>query len=352
MTVWQDRAGRLAVPGLRMAALAVLCLSLVAPPAGAQRGPSGQSNVIIDYSVLDELGPAPNVPQLLMPRPGAMTPPPPPGFVPSPVLRQPQASTGERIQLTPPKSVKKRPVKRTAKAPSKSSAKAKTTAKAKARPTENRTAARSETPPAPPPTPSAAPPPPPPVAEPTPTPPAPPPAPSNAARQLTPIEPPPAPPPAAPAPPAPAASPEPAPLAAPPMAPAPPAATPAAPPTPAEQPSQTAALSQPDAAGGDTTRIMFEAGSTRLEADATAALQRVAQSLAADDKLRIQLLAYAAGTAETASQARRQSLTRALAARSYLIDKGVRSTRIDVRALGIKSEGGPPDRIDVVVTRR
>jgi outer membrane protein OmpA-like peptidoglycan-associated protein len=99
-------------------------------------------------------------------------------------------------------------------------------------------------------------------------------------------------------------------------------------------------------------RIAFDAGSARISADGTNALKKVAQSMAADDKLRIQLLAYAGGTDETASQARRLSLSRALAARSYLIGEGVRSTRIDVRALGNKSEGGPADRIDVVVTRR
>jgi hypothetical protein len=34
------------------------------------------------------------------------------------------------------------------------------------------------------------------------------------------------------------------------------------------------------------------------------------------------------------------------------MDKGIPSTRIDVRALGNKVEDGPPDRVDVVVTQR
>lgn len=62
--------------------------------------------------------------------------------------------------------------------------------------------------------------------------------------------------------------------------------------------------------------------------------------------------AYAAGTAEAASKARRTSLSRALAVRTFLIENGVRSTRIDVRALGNKAEGGPPDRVDIEVGLR
>ena len=74
--------------------------------------------------------------------------------------------------------------------------------------------------------------------------------------------------------------------------------------------------------------------------------------MSGDDRLRLQLLAYASGASRSASRARRLSLSRALAARSYLIKEGVRSTRIDVRALGNKTQGGPPDRIDLIVTKR
>jgi hypothetical protein len=68
--------------------------------------------------------------------------------------------------------------------------------------------------------------------------------------------------------------------------------------------------------------------------------------------MRLQLLAYSGGGSQTPSQARRLSLSRALTVRSQLIKQGIRSTRIDVRALGNKSEGGPPDRVDIVVTTR
>jgi outer membrane protein OmpA-like peptidoglycan-associated protein len=42
------------------------------------------------------------------------------------------------------------------------------------------------------------------------------------------------------------------------------------------------------------------------------------------------------------------SLSRALAVRSYLIKAGVRSTRMDVRALGNNVQGSPADRVDII----
>ncbi len=99
-------------------------------------------------------------------------------------------------------------------------------------------------------------------------------------------------------------------------------------------------------------RILFTGGSAQLPKKAKETLRRIAGELSTGDELRVQLLAYAQGTPETASQARRLSLSRALAVRSYLIERGVRSTRMDVRALGNKVEGGPADRVDVVLVQR
>lgn len=145
------------------------------------------------------------------------------------------------------------------------------------------------------------------------------------------------------------------PAAAPP--PPPPAQKPVSQPAPAA-PKQTAALPPaPRRAGGKLAagqqfRLSFGAGAAAIQNAAAAQLDDVAKALKADDSLRLQLLAYSGGGAQTPSQARRLSLSRALAVRSHLIEKGVRSTRIDVRALGNKSEGGPPDRVDVIVTTR
>lgn len=65
--------------------------------------------------------------------------------------------------------------------------------------------------------------------------------------------------------------------------------------------------------------------------------------------MRIQLLGYAGSQGESASKARRTSLFRALSVRTYLMKQGIRSTRIDVRALGNRSENGLQDRVDAVV---
>lgn len=97
-------------------------------------------------------------------------------------------------------------------------------------------------------------------------------------------------------------------------------------------------------------QILFDPGvDTMTEAD-QALLDQLAGRLSANADQRIQLRAYASSDDGTASAARRLALARALQVRAYLIENGVRSTRIDVRALGDKVEGtGPLDRIDIVL---
>jgi len=186
-------------------------------------------------------------------------------------------------------------------------------------------------PPAPPPRQVAAPTPPPPPAVTPPPPPAPPVA-SAPPAPTTPPAPPPAPPVAA-APPAPAAPP-------------PPAATPA-PPAPA---TQTAAL-PPAASAPGAGRLSFDGGSAALSEAARQELDRLATTMAGSEAQRLQVVAYAASQDKNTSAARRLSLSRALAVRSYLIDKGIRSTRIDVRAMGTPegAGSGPADRVDLVL---
>ena len=99
-------------------------------------------------------------------------------------------------------------------------------------------------------------------------------------------------------------------------------------------------------------KVIFNNDDTKLSADGQSALESVLGKLAATDNLRVQLMAYAAGGDLTSSKARRISLSRALSVRSYLIEKGVRSTRIDVRALGDKGEGEPKNRVDVNLIER
>lgn len=71
--------------------------------------------------------------------------------------------------------------------------------------------------------------------------------------------------------------------------------------------------------------------------------------LKSDDSSRLQIVSYASSTKPDISNARRISLARALALRSYLMSHGIESHRMDVRALGNQSNGsGVSDRIDLV----
>lgn len=99
-------------------------------------------------------------------------------------------------------------------------------------------------------------------------------------------------------------------------------------------------------------RVLFDQKSAKISDAARAPLQELSNRMKESENLRVQLLAYAEGSPETASQARRLSLSRALAVRSFLINQGVRSTRMDVRALGNKAESGPRDRVDAVLVER
>lgn len=64
---------------------------------------------------------------------------------------------------------------------------------------------------------------------------------------------------------------------------------------------------------------------------------------------RVELDAYGGAPGDKSSDARRLSLRRALAVRQLLIDDGVPSSRIDVRAMGGTDDKGPADRVDVFI---
>ena len=110
--------------------------------------------------------------------------------------------------------------------------------------------------------------------------------------------------------------------------------------------AQAAAPSLPPA-GPLPVTLPFPTGSASLSDPIRDRLDALADSLVGNDK-RVQLLAFAkAEGADAPYVARRLSLERALAVRTYLVGKGIRGTRIDVRALGANGPG-PVDRVDVV----
>jgi outer membrane protein OmpA-like peptidoglycan-associated protein len=105
---------------------------------------------------------------------------------------------------------------------------------------------------------------------------------------------------------------------------------------------------------GRAMMVLFDGADTKLSTSSASALDAIAATISANEDLRIQLKAFAGGDDLSSSKARRMSLSRALAVRSYFIEQGVRSTRIDVRALGSDDEAGvdPINRVDVNITER
>jgi len=341
-------------------AASFLCACVIVIAAGdavAQRSAfangSRAPSVTIDYGVIESLGPRRSVPRLLQPRVRALlnrggaggfraAPVARPPITSAPVGNLASRSTGKRIVLKPPGSVKKRSPPRRAKRATKSrksTARARTRAPAKV---ARKSPARVTKPSAPTPQP-----------------------PRRIQRAKTPVIAPIAPKPApkkpapkkmasrkaAPKPPRPSATagvrPPPPPVIR-------PAPTTRPAPSAAKKQTQTAALSPaPKSSGaGAPVRLVFTAGNAKLTNKTAGQLNAVAKRMKSNSKLRLQLMAYAGGATVSASQSRRLSLSRALAVRSYLIEKGVRSTGIDVRALGNKYEGGPSDRVDIIVNDR
>jgi outer membrane protein OmpA-like peptidoglycan-associated protein len=118
------------------------------------------------------------------------------------------------------------------------------------------------------------------------------------------------------------------------------------------RPATPAAPLPADIPAGTEFRVVFpdDTAQTLSPAD-TRLLSGIAARLRQDENTRLEVLGYASGTPETNRESRRLSLERALAVRSYLIDQGVRRTRIDVRALGQTAPQGPADRVDLLLVK-
>jgi outer membrane protein OmpA-like peptidoglycan-associated protein len=97
--------------------------------------------------------------------------------------------------------------------------------------------------------------------------------------------------------------------------------------------------------------LEFKGNGCDLTPDLSAKLDNVAKQLGDLKDTRLQVRAYATGEDGNTSSARRISLSRALSVRSYLMDKGIKPNRIDVRALGTETDHGPLDRVDMVFVR-
>jgi outer membrane protein OmpA-like peptidoglycan-associated protein len=132
------------------------------------------------------------------------------------------------------------------------------------------------------------------------------------------------------------------------LVPTPPAAAQAAAPPPPPPPISDSAASAATSTGAGL-RVTFGAGQSDLSPASAAAIKSIVQSAPAGDSTSFNVMAYAAGTPEDPSTARRLSLARALAVRSALMAGGVTSSRIYVRALGATGGDDAPDRVDLAV---
>lgn len=99
-------------------------------------------------------------------------------------------------------------------------------------------------------------------------------------------------------------------------------------------------------------RLMFKPSADELSDENTRMLAPQIAKLERDEDLKLRIVAYAGGQGGSSISARRMSLSRALAVRSYLMDRGISASRLEVRALGNRSQDGPPDRVDTTVVPR
>jgi outer membrane protein OmpA-like peptidoglycan-associated protein len=98
------------------------------------------------------------------------------------------------------------------------------------------------------------------------------------------------------------------------------------------------------------SQIVFAPGAPDPSPDAIDAIKTLATPInaaLAGGANRVQVTAYGGTKGDKSSDARRLSLKRALVIRQLLIDGGVPSERIDVRAMGGSSDDETPDRVDI-----
>ncbi len=95
------------------------------------------------------------------------------------------------------------------------------------------------------------------------------------------------------------------------------------------------------------SRVRFLTGKSEITAQAQALLDDLAARLL-QSTVRVRLAAFSGRAGDLSSEARRLSLTRALAIRNYLSSKGVTPDRVDVLAFGGAADG-VTDRVDVLV---
>jgi len=100
------------------------------------------------------------------------------------------------------------------------------------------------------------------------------------------------------------------------------------------------------------TQILFSVDSAKLSAAAVGRLQPILKRMVTAASARLVIYAYATGTSASGNNARRLSLKRALAVRRHLAGKGIPDTRTEIRALGSRTKVKPLDRVDLILIQR
>ena len=96
----------------------------------------------------------------------------------------------------------------------------------------------------------------------------------------------------------------------------------------------------------------FNETETELPLSEQGRLLEVADTLKTDKAMTLTVSAYASGTAEQSSQAKRTSLARALSVRRFMLERNVESSQIVIRPYGNDSGNGVPDRVDIQVGKK
>ena len=117
---------------------------------------------------------------------------------------------------------------------------------------------------------------------------------------------------------------------------------------------ETTALVEPNKIPSppDEFTIPYGVGDADIPERANDNLRLLAARMAKNKSLRVEFIAFASDAENSVSRSRRLSLERAVNVRKMLLDLGVDSSQVNLRALGEQSGGGDPDRIDVIITTR
>jgi|GEM_PF-4455669 len=98
-------------------------------------------------------------------------------------------------------------------------------------------------------------------------------------------------------------------------------------------------------------QVVFKEAETELPLSSSDKLDDIAAKLAANTNSRINIMAYASGSESMSVYPRRVSLARGLAVRNYLTAKNISADRINVKALGNKTDAGAANRVDIFIIK-